>query len=161
LSSTLEDLWQLEVDDPEWLTTIIDRFLSVGVPPTAISKALYLDVQVVKDRLIDDRISHYGTAELGEAMHALMWRAYEDLLTLIDQAPLSKRIQINMTLLSKASALVGSQTPDGIARMQAELEEVMSEQRQTPTPVSSSIYELDPVDAPPDDPEEGSTGRTT
>lgn len=159
--SNLLDLFQLEVDDPEWLTTIIDRFLSVGVPPTAIANALYLDVQVVKDRLIDARIAKYGTAELGEAMHSLMWRAYEDLLTLIDQAPLSKRIQINMTLLSKASALVGSQTPDGIARMQAELEEMMSEQRHVPTEVSSSIYESNPDDAPPDDPEEGSTGRTT
>lgn len=153
------DLWQLEVDSPEWLPTIIDRLLSVGVPPTAVANAFYLDVQVVKDRLIDGRISKYGTAELGEAMHALMWRAYEDLLTLIDSAPMSKRIQINMTLLSKASALVGSQTPDGIARMQAEFEEMMAETRRIPTHARDSIYESSTHDGTIDDPEEGSRSR--
>ena len=154
MMTTNLDLWQLEVDTPEWLPTIIDRLLLVGVPPTAIANAFYVDVQLVKDRLIDTRIAKYGTAELGEAMHSLMWKAYEDTLTLLEQAPMAKRLQMNMSLLSKASALVGSQTPDGIARMQAELESMMAETRSTPNPVRDSIYEPVPHDGAINDPEE-------
>ena len=152
------DLWLLEADEPEWLPAIIDRLLDVGVPPTAIANAFDLDVQVVKDILIDRRVSKYGTAELGEAMHALMWKAYENTLQMIDQAPMARRLQINMTLLSKASALVGSQTPDGIAKMQTEMEAMMAEARATETPTTGSIYETNATDAPTDDPEKGSTG---
>lgn len=159
MATQYEHLWQLEVDDPEWLPAIIDRLLDVGVPPTAVANAFGIDVQVVKDILIDRRVQKYGTAELGEAMHALMWKAYENTLQMIDQAPMQRRLQINMTLLSKASALVGSQTPDGIAKMQAEMEAMMAEARQTDTPSTptGSIYETYPDDAPTDDPEEGST----
>lgn len=156
-----EELWALEVDDPEWLPTVIQRLLSVGVPPTAVSKAFDLDVQVVKEYQVTDRIARYGTAELGEAMHFLMWKAYEDTVQLLERAPMSKRLSMNMALLSKASTLVGSQTPDGIARMQSLLGEMFAETRRTDEEVKSSIYETNPLDAPPDDPEEGSTGRAS
>lgn len=152
---TTLDLWQLEVDDPEWLQTIITRLLSAGVPPTAIANAFDMDVQAVKDFLVDIRVAKYGTAELGEAMHFLMWKAFEDTLTIIEQAPMSRRLAMNMSLLSKASALVGGQTPDTLAKMQKELSEFSAEARETEEEVDSSIYEVAPLDAPADDPEKG------
>jgi hypothetical protein len=63
-----------------------------------------------------------------------------------------------MAFLAKASALVGSTTPDGIARMQSELADMQAETRGTPTEVADSIYVSTPLDAPPDDPEKRPEG---
>jgi DeoR/GlpR family transcriptional regulator of sugar metabolism len=59
-----------------------------------------------------------------------MWKAYEDTLNLIKQAPPARRLQLNMALLAKASTLVGSQTPDGVSKMLAEFGNLAAEQRQ-------------------------------
>lgn len=155
------DLWQLDTDSPAWLPSIINRLLDVGVPPTAISNAFEVDVEAIKEIQMDRRTAKYGTAELAEAMHALMWKAYEDTLNLIKQAPPARRLQLNMTLLSKASTLVGSQTPDGVSKMLAEFGNLASEQRRTDQAPRTNIYETSPLDAPANDPKEGSTSRTT
>jgi hypothetical protein len=131
------------------------------VPPTAISKAFYVEVDEVKELQTNRRVEKYGTAELAEAVHYLMWKAYEDTLDLINTAPPARRLQINMNLLSKAQTLVGNQTPDGVLRIQAELDAMMSETRRTDSDPTSSIYETGSANAPPDDPEKGSTGGTT
>jgi hypothetical protein len=156
---TYADLWTLDSDSPDWLPTIITRLLEVGVPPTAVANAFYIEVEAVKELQMDLRIERYGTAELAEAMHALMWKAYEDTLVLISQAPPARRLQLNMTLLAKAQSLVGNQAPDSIGRLQSELDGIMAETRRTDAAEpTSSIYETGSADAPPDDPEKGSTG---
>lgn len=155
---TYTELWELDIDSPEWLPTIITRLLEVGVPPTAISNAFYVEVDAIKEMQMGLRISKYGTAELAEAMHSLMWAAYEDTLELIKQAPPARRLQLNMNLLAKAQTLVGNQTPDGVLQIQAELAAMMAETRRTESDPTSSIYETGSADAPPDDPEKGSTG---
>lgn len=156
---TYAEQWELDIDAPDWLPSIITRLLEVGVPPSALSKAFYVEVDAIKEMQMNLRIERYGTAELAEAMHSLMWKAYEDTLVLISQAPPARRLSLNMSLLAKASTLVGSQTPDGIARMQSEIDAMMAEARQTDAgQPTSSIYETGPSDAPPDDPEKGSTG---
>lgn len=156
---TVPDLWQLEVDAPDWLPSVVTRLLSVGVPPTAIANAFDLDVQVVKDIVTTDHIKRFGTAELSEALYKLMWDAYEDLLNLQKNAPVAKRMQIDMTLISKASAMIGSQEPDSMAKMQAELAAMTAEVRQVPVNPGTSIYESTPDDAPIDDPEKGLASR--
>jgi hypothetical protein len=157
-SYDVPDLWQLSWDEPDWLRPVILRLLSVGVPPTAISKAFELEVDAVKDLQRSVRIHHFGTAELGEAIHNLMWKAYEDTLELIRHSPPSQRLRLNMALLARGSTLVGGQTPEGLQKMQEELTTMMAEARGTEAEVTSSIYETVPVDAPPDDPEERLTG---
>jgi hypothetical protein len=152
------DLWQLEVDDPDWLPEVITRLLAVGVPPTAVARAFDIEPQVVKDFQSDIRTDKYGAAELGEAVHFLMWQSFEDIVQIIKHAPMAKRMQMNMAFLAKASALVGSTTPDGIARMQSELADMQAETRGTPTEVADSIYVSTPLDAPPDDPEKRPEG---
>jgi hypothetical protein len=149
------------MDTPDWLPAIITRLLEVGVPPTAIANAFYVEVEAVKELQMSLRVEKYGTAELAEAMHDLMWNAYEDTLELIKQAPPARRLQLNMSLLAKAQTLVGNQTPDGVLRIQAELDAMMAETRLTDKAApTSSIYETGSADAPPDDPEKGSTGGT-
>jgi hypothetical protein len=153
----IPDLWTLESDAPDWLPLIVDRLLTVGVPPTAIANAFDLDVQVVKDLLADRRVQKFGTAELSEALHNLMWEAYEDLLNLQKTAPITKRMQIDMTLISKASSMIGSQEPDSISKLQGEVATMMAEVRSVPTDPGTSIYETNSTDAPTDDSEERPT----
>lgn len=152
--------WQLDIEAPDWLESVILRLLAVDVPPTAIAKAFEIDVEPVRDLLLDVRVTKYGTAELGEAMHNLMWKAYEDTYILIQNSPPGQRLRMNMVLLSKASALVGGSTPDTMARMQNEFSTLMSEQRTTdhPSAPGSTIYEPVAPHAPVDNPEERPEG---
>jgi hypothetical protein len=157
--SALPEVWELDIEAPDWLEAIIRRLLAVGVPPTAIAKAFNLSPDPVKELVTDLRIEKYGTAELGELMYSLMLWAYEDVLRLIEQSPPARRLQLDMALLSKMSVLVGGQTPDSFAKMHSEFGKMMTEVRGIGevTPPTGTIYgEPDPIDAPIDDPEEGS-----
>lgn len=139
------------------LLTIIERLLDNGVPPTAIANTFDIDVQAVKDLLDNRRTRKFGTAELSEAIHALMWEALEDMRELMRNAPIAKRMQVNMTLLSRASAMIGNQEPDSMAKLQAEMAKMTAEVRTIPVDAGTSIYETNTIDAPTDDPEERPT----
>lgn len=154
----MSEAWELDPHETGWLEAIIIKLLQVDIPPTAIAKAFNLEVEPVKELLIGLRVEKYGTAELGEAMHALMWEAYNDVRTLIARSAPSRRLQLDMALLSKASALVGGGTPDSIAKMQAEFSQLAKETRGLEM---TGIYESDTVDAPIDDPEKGSVNRAS
>jgi hypothetical protein len=140
------------------LATIITRLLKNGVPPTAVADTFNLDVQIVKDLLADERVRKFGTTELGEALHQLMWDALEGMRDAMKNAPVAKRMQVNMTLLSRASAMIGSQEPDSVAKLQNEMSKMMAEVRSIPVDAGTSIYELTSTDAPTDDSEERSPG---
>jgi hypothetical protein len=153
----LIDAWHdLDPTAPDWLTLIIKRLLAVDVPPTALAKAFDLDVEPIRELLIDMRVERYGTAELAEAMHGLMWKAYADTVSLMEKAAPSRRLQLNLALLSKASALVGGGTPDSVAKMQAEFSQLAQETRGSGMDIG--IYEPSAPDAPIDDPEERPIG---
>jgi hypothetical protein len=137
-------------DDP------IVSLIEVGVPISAISKALNIELSDLRDLQRDLRIAKYGTAELAEAMQFAIWKAYDNLLEMMETAPLATRIRISMTLVSRASSLAGSATPDSIAKMQQEMASLAEEMTETQLSPSSSIYATDTFDAPIDDPEEGS-----
>ena len=138
----------------DYMLSIIDRLLTNGVPPTAIANSFDLDVQIIKDLLDDRHVRKFGTAELAEAIHALMWEALEDMRELMRNAPIAKRMQVNMTLLSRASAMIGNQEPDSIGKLQAEMAAMTAEVREIPVDPGTSIYETNPVDASVDNPEE-------
>lgn len=154
----IPDLWQLDVDSPDWLPAIITRLLAVGVPPTAISRAFDVEVDAVKELQHDRLISKYGTDELAEALHMRMWMAYEDSITLIAQAPPARRLALNMSLLARFSGMVAGQDSDATTRMRSELEKVMADTRAVPVEVTDSIYETATFDAPVDNPETGLEG---
>ena len=144
----------------DYLLTLINRLIDNGVPPTAIANSFDLDVQIIKDLLDARHVRKFGTAELAEAIHALMWEALEDMRELMRNAPIAKRMQVNMTLLSRASAMIGNQEPDSIGKLQAEMAAMTAEVREIPVDPGTSIYETNPIDAPVDDPEERLTSRT-
>ena len=155
------EFWELEVDSPEWLPAIIRRLLSVGVGPTAIANAFDIEVQPLKDMQAAMHTKQFGTAELAEGMHFLIWQAYADALEIIKSAPLEKRMRFDMALLARASSIIGGQQPEGMSKLQADLDSMMSEMREADAPVVASIYETNPLDAPVDDPEKGFAGRPT
>ena len=57
------------------LSDIVDRFLEVGVPATAVSKALGVDPFVIRERQNELRVAQYGAAELSEALANMQWEA--------------------------------------------------------------------------------------
>lgn len=152
------DLWELEQESPEWLPAIINRLLAVGVPPTAIANAFNIDPQPIKDILNTINITRYGTAELAEAMHGLIWKAFADANAIIESAPIDKRMRFDMALLARASSIVGGQEPEGMAKLQNDLAALAMETREVASTGATSIYETNPVDAPIDDPEKGLAG---
>jgi hypothetical protein len=156
----IPDVWQLDEDSPDWLENIIIRLLEVGVPPTAISKAFQVDVQAIKELSADLTITKYGTPEISEAMNYLVWRAYQEGLTILESAPSASRQRFIFTLLSSQSRILGKESPQSLERMRGELESLIS-QVGVDDPVVQSIYatsEFSSVDGEADDPEEGFEG---
>lgn len=152
----IPDVWELDIDQPDWLETIIIALLEVGVPPTAIGKAFRIDPQSIKELQAELLITKYGTAEISEAINFLMWRAYEDSLSILDSAPAAQRQRFITTLLSRQSAIVGKESPQSIARMRGELEHLWADIG-VEDPKTPSIYapsEFTPTDGETDDPEE-------
>jgi hypothetical protein len=143
----------------DFLSWAVIRLLESGVPPTAIAKAFDIALEPVKELQAELRIDKYGTAELAEAMHNLIWLAIEDIQTIIATSPIDRRMRMDMNLISRASSIVQGQTPDSLAKMQAEMLELASEVAASDsTTEGGSIYEIGAVDAPVDDPEEGLDG---
>lgn len=141
------DLWELDADAPEWLPTIIYRLLEVGVPPTSCAKAFDVDVQVIKDMQTETRVEKFGTAELSEAMFYMIWKAYEQMLELMETAPLDKRLRILTNLMTRASSMAEGQAPDSMKKMQDEFASLAADLSTAESPgAESSIYELIPTD---------------
>jgi hypothetical protein len=151
------NIW--DVDSPEWLDGIIVSLLEVGVPPTAIARAFRIDQFAIKERQSQLHISQYGTAEISEAMNFLMWRAYQDALSILDSAPSATRTRFITTLLSRQSIILGKESPQSLERMRDELNNLVSTIN-VPDPITPSIYQSSQytpatVDGDTDDPEEG------
>jgi hypothetical protein len=130
----------------EDLSEVIVRLLEVGVPPTAIGKAFDIDSQAIRSIQADLHITQYGTAELGEAMLFTIWRGYDMLLQLMEEAPLQQRIRISTWLVARGSALAGSTTPDSIVKMQTEMEELAKDLVPQTLPETGTIYKPDFVE---------------
>ena len=134
------DIWQLADDEPDWLESICTRLLSVGVPPTALAKAFEVDVDAIKELHATILVQQYGTAEITEAMNYLMWRAYEDALSILDSAPVVQRTRFITTLLSRQSVILGKQSPESMQRLRAELEGLIGSIN-VENPLEPSIYQ--------------------
>ncbi len=151
------DVWELDPDQPDWLEQIIRRLLEVGVPPTAIGKAFQVDEQSIKELEATLHIEKYGTPEISEAMNFLMWRAYEDALSILTSAPSATRTRFITTLLSRQSIILGKESPQSLERMRGELQSLIANIG-VENPATPSIYaspEFSPVDGNTDDSEEG------
>ena len=151
------DVWELEQTAPDWLEQIVICLLEVGVPPTALSKAFRVDVDAIKEIQATLLVQKYGTAEISEAMNFLMWRAYQDALSILESAPSATRMRFITTLLSRQSVILGKESPQSLERMRSELNNLIASIG-VEDPTTPSIYatsEFTPVDGETDDPEEG------
>ena len=106
-------------------TEIVDRLLEVGVPPTAVAKALDLDPFVVKERINDLRVQKYGAAELAEFVQAIQWEALELFRDSMYSAPYAVRQRSVAGILGRTMSLTARQTPETSGIMRAQLMEFM------------------------------------
>ena len=109
----------------EEFTNIIERLLTVGVPPTAVAKAFDIDTFVVKERLNDLRVEKYGAAELSEFVQAIQWEALELFRDSLYTAPHALRQRSIAGILGKTMSLTARQTPETSGIMRAQLMEFM------------------------------------
>lgn len=147
------DPFALDVDAPDWLEQITVRLLEVGVPPTAISKAFYVDLDAVKAVQDTLHVKKFGSAELSEAIMFFMWAMIEDAYTVMREAPIATRTRFITTMLARASSIVSKQEPEGLERMRDELMKLTGTIR-TNASVVPSIYadpEYSPMEAGHDD----------
>jgi hypothetical protein len=112
----------------EELSDIVDRFLEVGVPATAVAKALGVDPFVVRDRQNHLRVQQYGAAELSEALANMQWEALAEARAMMYDAPYTVRSRFIMGILSKTMSLTARQSPETIGIMRRQLLEFMSDQ---------------------------------
>lgn len=110
------------------LSDIVDRFLEVGVPATAVSKALGVDPFVIRERQNQLRIATYGAAELSEALANMQWEALAEARAMMYDAPFTVRARFIMGILSKTMSLTARQSPETQALMRAQLLEFMGDQ---------------------------------
>lgn len=135
------------------LSDIVDRFLEVGVPATAVSKALGVDPFVIRERQNELRVAQYGAAELSEALANMQWEALAQARAMMYDAPFTVRARFIMGILSKTMSLTARQSPETLGIMRAQLLEFLGDQG--PGDDGDSLAGIDPSafvsTAPPDE----------
>ena len=63
--------------DPQLMVELLRRGLNAGIPPTALSNMLGVEVDVVKNLSLTVRREKYGSAELSEVLSDLTWVAID------------------------------------------------------------------------------------
>lgn len=134
----------MKVDlDPETRTDVVIALLEVGVPPTAIARALDMDADHVKGALNYMRAEKYGTDEISEAMTHLIWVGYETALHEIEYGTPASKARFIQLVLSRSIGIAGKSTPEASERIRAALAE-MAEKTAPVVQLQDSIYT--PVD---------------
>jgi hypothetical protein len=157
-SNSRFDPWTLDIDAPDWVTTVCTRLLEVGVPPTAVANAFYVELDAVRELQDTLRVKRYGSAEVAEAMSFLMWRMIDDAYEMLETAPIHSRTRLMTTMLARASSMIQKSDPEGMDKMRNDFLKLAGTIQSTEQNVPS-IYaspEFSPMDGEPDDPEQGS-----
>jgi hypothetical protein len=125
---------------PETRSDVVHAFLKVGVPPTAVARALGMDPDHVKGVLSHIRVERYGTDELPEAMAWLQWEAYEEALNQIRVGTPASRARFVQIVLARGIGLAGKSNPETAEKVRAALEE-FAQAAAPAVRLQSSIYE--------------------
>ncbi len=107
-------------------TEVIERLLTVGVPPTAVAKAFDIDPFVVKERMAQLRVERYGAAELSEAMTNLQWEALDHVKQMMYDAPYAQRSRLIMGIMGKTMSLTARQNPETMGNVRNEFLELVA-----------------------------------
>lgn len=144
----------------EEFTDIIERLLTVGVPPTAVAKAFDIDPFVVKQKMADLRVARYGMAELSEAMAELQWEAFEQAKQMIYDAPHGPRSRFIMGILGKTLSLTARQNPETLGNMREDFMELLTGMADTDDDLAGTdTAAFVAVDEADEDQDEGSLSR--
>ena len=109
---------------PEQRSEVVYALLKVGVPPTAIAKALGMEADHVKTAQGMMRVEKYGTDEKSEAMDHLIWEAYEESLYQIRYGTPANKSRFIQMVLARAVGLAGKSAPETSEKIRAALDEL-------------------------------------
>jgi hypothetical protein len=121
---------------------VMVAFLKAGVPPTAVARALNVDVEYAKGALEHIHVQRYGTDEIAEAMAWLQWEAYEEALNQIHTGTPANKARFIQLVLARSIGLAGKSTPETGEKIRAAIAEMTSDL--TPdVQLTESIYDPD------------------
>ena len=109
------------------LSYVITRLLEVGVPPTAIAKALGMDPFIIRGMMADLRIEKYGAAEMAEALAVLQWDALAEARAMIHDAPYNVRSRFIAGILNKSMSLTARQSPETMGNLRSDFLDLLGE----------------------------------
>src|SRR5271166_5818432 len=89
---------------PATMVELLRKGLNVGIPPTALSNMMEVDVEVVQNLAITVRREQYGTAELSEVLSFLTWKAIEKQFAIIEKGSPEMSLKASQAILAKALA---------------------------------------------------------
>lgn len=133
---------------PEQRSEVVYALLKVGVPPSAIARALEMDVDHVRGALNHMRVEAYGTDEISEAMTHLIWCGYEEALHQIRYGAPKEKSRFIQLVLARSVALAGRADTDASEKIRSALMALSAEQRTPNVLLGDSIYTPLPDDAP-------------
>jgi hypothetical protein len=111
----------------EQRSEVVYALLGAGVPPTAIARALSLDVEYVKGAQSLMHTERYGTDEIAEAMAWLQWEAYEEALNQIHTGTPANKARFIQLVLARSIGLAGKSTPETGEKIRAALAEMTAD----------------------------------
>src|SRR5215472_4261388 len=109
---------------PDERAEIVYKLLKVGVPPTAVAKALDMDVDTVRGALAHMHTESYGTDEIAEAMTHLIWVAYDTALHEIEYGTPASKARFIQLVLSRSIGLAGKSTPETSEKIRAAIDQM-------------------------------------
>lgn len=115
--------------DPQLMVELLRRGLNAGIPPTALSNMLGVEVDVVKNLSLTVRREKYGSAELSEVLSDLTWVAIDREYEIIRNGSPELSLKATQSILGKALATSVRQTPEEVQRGREELLAVAHQER--------------------------------
>ncbi len=102
---------------PEQTSEVVYAFLKVGVPPSAVARAMGMDpehVTAARSQMLTER---YGTDEKSEAMDHLIWEAYEEVSWQIRNGTPANKLRYAQMILSRSVGIAGKTNPETSERI--------------------------------------------
>lgn len=125
-------MFQIQNLSEEDAADLLHLLLSNGVPPTALSRALSLDIDFIRGIQNQVRVQRYGTAEIAEAMNWLMWEAFDEAVDLLHTGSPTNRIRAVAMVLPRSVGMAAKQDPEEFSRARSVLEQMLREQAEVP-----------------------------
>jgi hypothetical protein len=126
---------------PEQRSEVVYAFLKVGVPPTAVARALDMDTEHVAGARSQMLVERYGTDEKAEAMDWLIWEAYEIALNELHNGTPASKARFVQLVLARSVGLAGKSAPETSEKIRTALEEMASAERRPAVSLAPSIYD--------------------